>query len=109
MEDNYILNLAQRAKRAAEILANSSGNQRTEALQAMARDLRSQTEQIIEANGQDLEAGRKAGLSEAMLDRLLLNKERIGKMADRIEHELEDWAAGVPFADDRTVVLLRRR
>ncbi len=85
MEDNYILNLAQRAKRAAGIFANSSGNQRTEALQAMARDLRSQTEQIVEANGQDLEAGRKAGLSEAMLDRLLLNKERIGKMADSIE------------------------
>ncbi len=85
MEDDYILDLAQRAKRAAGILASSSGKQRTEALQTMARNLRSQAEQIIEANRQDLAAARKAGLSEAMLDRLGLDEGRIEKMAESIE------------------------
>ena len=60
VEDDYILDLAQRAKQAAGILASSSGKQRREALQGMARNLRSQAEQIIEANRQDLEGGRKA-------------------------------------------------
>jgi len=85
VEDDYILDLAQRAKRAAGILASSSGEQRREALRGMARDLRSQAEQIVEANGQDLAAARKAGLSEAMLDRLGLDEGRIGKMAESIE------------------------
>jgi len=84
-ETNYMRDLAQRAKQAAGVLASSSGKQRREALQGMARNLRSQAEQIIEANRQDLEGGRKAGLSEAMLDRLGLDEGRIGKMAESIE------------------------
>ena len=85
VKDSYILDLARRAKQASGILASSSGKQRREALEGMARNLRSQAEQIIEANRQDLEEGKKAGLSEAMLDRLGLDEERIGKMADSIE------------------------
>ena len=84
-DKDYILCLAQRAKRAAGILASSSGQQRTQALHIAARDLRSHVEQIVEANSQDLEAGRQAGLAEAMLDRLLLDEGRIGKMADSID------------------------
>lgn len=82
---NYILELAQRAKRAAGVLATSSGEQRSKALQAIARNLRSQTGQLIKANKEDLSAGQKAGLSEAMLERLLLDKDRIEKMAQSVE------------------------
>ncbi len=74
VEDNYILDLARRAKQAAGVLASSSGKQRREALEGMARNLRSQAEQIVEANRPDLEAGKKAGLNEAMLDRLELDE-----------------------------------
>ena len=82
---NYIADLAQRAKRAAGVLATSSGQQRSDALQATARNLRDQSEQIIEANRRDLAAGQKAGLSEALVDRLLLDEDRIAKMADSAE------------------------
>ena len=82
---NYIADLAQRAKRAARVLATSSGQQRSDTLKAMARNLRDQAEQIIQANRRDLAAAQKAGLSEAMLDRLLLDEDRIGKMADSAE------------------------
>ncbi len=38
-------------------------------------------DEILEANARDLEAGRDAGLSDALLDRLALNDDRIAEMA----------------------------
>ena len=49
-------------------------------LEAMADSLDAHRAQIKEANARDMAAGREAGLSDAMLDRLLLTDKRIDSM-----------------------------
>jgi glutamate-5-semialdehyde dehydrogenase len=69
---------------AARELAILSSAQKNEALLAMADQLLAQSEAILAANALDLEAGRKNGLSEAMLDRLKLDAKRLASMAEGI-------------------------
>ena len=73
---------ARGAKRAAEILANLSTEMKDAALEAIATELENSMEEILAENRKDLEAGEKAGLSKALLDRLLLNEARIRSMAE---------------------------
>jgi len=51
------------------------------ALEAIASALAEHTAEILEANARDLEAGRDAGLSDALLDRLALDHDRVAAMA----------------------------
>ena len=55
---------------------------KNQALEAIAGELENSAAQIIRENNKDLEAGRAAGLSSALLDRLELNEKRIQDMAD---------------------------
>src|SRR6056297_3104995 len=71
-----------RANEAARRLARCSESQKNEALTAMADALESQEDRIREANAIDLDAGRKSGLSEALMDRLMLDARRIASMAN---------------------------
>jgi len=77
--------LGRGARAAAGELANSKGEQRDLALHAAAEALRSNEKKILEANRLDLAAAEKAGMSSAMLDRLLLDHERIEAMARGLE------------------------
>ena len=72
------------ARAAASKLATLSSAKKNEALLAMADQLLAQSEAILAANALDLEAGRKNGLSEAMLDRLKLDAKRLAFMAEGI-------------------------
>lgn len=72
------------ARTAARELAILSSAKKNEALLAMAEQLLAQSEAILAANALDLEAGRKNGLTEAMLDRLKLDAKRLTSMADGI-------------------------
>jgi glutamate-5-semialdehyde dehydrogenase len=72
------------AREAARLLATTSSAKKNEALLAMAEQLLAQSEAILAANAHDLEAGRKNGLSEAMLDRLKLDAKRLTSMAEGI-------------------------
>ena len=72
------------ARQAARLLATTSSAKKNEALLAMAEQLLAQSEAILAANALDLEAGRKNGLSEAMLDRLKLDAKRLTSMAEGI-------------------------
>ncbi|MFZ0436094.1 MAG: glutamate-5-semialdehyde dehydrogenase [Chthoniobacterales bacterium] len=72
------------AREAARLLATTSSAKKNEALLAMAEQLLAQSEAIHAANALDLEAGRKNGLSEAMLDRLKLDAKRLTSMAEGI-------------------------
>lgn len=87
-----IIAQARGAKRAAEVLANLSTEMKNQALEAIATELENSMEEILEENRKDLEAGEKAGLSRALLDRLLLNEDRIRSMADGLREiiQLED-------------------
>jgi glutamate-5-semialdehyde dehydrogenase len=70
------------AKRASRTLATLGSDVKNAALEAIAGALVAHTSEILEANGRDLEAGREAGLSAALLDRLALDPERIAAIAE---------------------------
>ena len=72
----------EKAKKASYILAGISTEVKNQALLSMARALEERMELILDANEQDMDAGRAKGLSGALLDRLLLTPERIKEMAD---------------------------
>ncbi|HIS70032.1 MAG TPA: glutamate-5-semialdehyde dehydrogenase [Candidatus Gallacutalibacter stercoravium] len=69
-----------RAKEAARALA-VAGARKDKALLAAAQALEDACGEILAANEQDLQAGRDAGMRDAMLDRLALTQERVGAMA----------------------------
>jgi len=73
--------LCRAAKAAARSLAATDSGARDGALLAMALALEARTEEILEANARDLEAGRGSGLSAALMDRLALDEGRIAAMA----------------------------
>lgn len=75
---------AQAARKAAVVLANTSTQQRNEALLAMAAALISGQEAILAANARDIEAACAKGTPEPLIDRLLLTPERIAGIADAI-------------------------
>ena len=75
--------MGEKAKEAARFLA-CAGARKDKALRAMADALVAHTEQILEANREDLEAARANGMRETMLDRLALTESRIASMAEGV-------------------------
>ena len=69
------------AKEAEKTLMVASSEKKNQALKKIAEGLIENTDKIIEANKVDLENGEKNGMAKSMLDRLKLDKERIGGMA----------------------------
>jgi glutamate-5-semialdehyde dehydrogenase len=74
--------LGKRAKAAARELAFATAERKHAALIAAAEAVWANRAQIIEANKKDLEFGREKGLSPAMMDRLMLDEDRIQGMVD---------------------------
>ena len=77
--------LGESARASAVALATTSGEQRNAALAAAAAALRERSSEIIAANKQDMAAASERSLTRAMLDRLMLNSERVEAMAEGIE------------------------
>jgi glutamate-5-semialdehyde dehydrogenase len=77
--------LGKAARLASAELAMCGNEQRNTALSSAAMALRSSAKNIIEANRTDMDTARKAGLSAALLDRLMLDEERIEAVALGIE------------------------
>ncbi len=73
------------ARRAMAELGRASAEVKNRALMAQAEAIRASAPAILAANAQDMEEARAAGLSSAMLDRLLVTGERIEAMARGIE------------------------
>lgn len=69
------------AKQAAFQLATASTAQKNRALSLIADELEANSAAILAANAIDIAQGREAGLSEALLDRLLLNDARLKAIA----------------------------
>jgi glutamate-5-semialdehyde dehydrogenase len=76
-----IQEIAERAKSAARSLAVTPTAQKNQALQNMAESLFVSSVEILDANLQDLEEARNAGLPPAMLDRLMLDPARLQGIA----------------------------
>jgi glutamate-5-semialdehyde dehydrogenase len=81
-----VLDACRRARTAAAALAPLPRAAKDAALEAMADALERETDAILAANAEDVEAGRTGGTSEALLDRLALTPERIRAMADGLRH-----------------------
>ncbi len=73
--------MGQAAKQAAFQLATASTAQKNKALSIIADELESNAKTILAANEKDIELGREAGLTDALLDRLLLNQSRLEGIA----------------------------
>jgi glutamate-5-semialdehyde dehydrogenase len=76
--------LAQNARAAAEVLAVTGADAKNKALRAVADALRAQEAEILAENAKDVAAGRAAGLTESLLDRLTLTPARIEGMASGV-------------------------
>ncbi|MGI6498653.1 MAG: glutamate-5-semialdehyde dehydrogenase [Oscillospiraceae bacterium] len=69
--------MAQSAKIAEQTLAIAGTEEKNRALRAIASCLAERCDEILAANGQDLAAAKAGGMSESLLDRLTLTKERV--------------------------------
>ena len=79
------LQLASTARESSKALATASSGQKNAVLATLAKKLRSNSASIIKANKKDLEAGKKAKLSNAMLDRLKIDNKRLESMIHGVE------------------------
>jgi glutamate-5-semialdehyde dehydrogenase len=69
------------ARTAARALAALDTDTKNAALEAIADALIARTDEILEANARDMEAGRSGGLDTSLLDRLMLDPARIAGIA----------------------------
>jgi acyl-CoA reductase-like NAD-dependent aldehyde dehydrogenase len=76
-----LVRLCAQAKEASRVLANTPLEQRNRALLFMAEALEKNKVDILFRNEIDVEAGRRAGLNPALLDRLSLTARRVMDMA----------------------------
>ncbi|WP_136482216.1 glutamate-5-semialdehyde dehydrogenase [Vibrio sp. H11] len=74
------------AKQAAFQLATASTAQKNQALASIADELEAKADAILAANAKDIELGRAAGLTDALLDRLLLNEARLSAIAGDVRN-----------------------
>lgn len=96
-----LIESAAAAKAASTVVAQLTAEQKNAALLAMADALESGMADILEANRADMERERANGMSESMLDRLMLNENRVRDMAvglrqvaelpDPIGEVMADW------------------
>lgn len=76
-----ITQMGKRARAAGRQLATYTTAQKNAALQAIATRLLADSATILEANARDMEAGRAAGISPSLLDRMLLTEARLQAIA----------------------------
>jgi len=80
-----LLTKGQAAKKAARTLATLDTATKNKALNTIAETIMEQEPIILEANDKDIDAGRANGLSEALLDRLLLTAPRLESIANDVK------------------------
>ncbi|MCG5536404.1 glutamate-5-semialdehyde dehydrogenase [Ectothiorhodospira mobilis] len=74
--------MGERARAASRILARADTGAKDRALRTMAERIEQRGEALLAENRRDLEAGERAGLDQALLDRLAFTPERLAAMAE---------------------------
>lgn len=82
---NYTLELGIKAKNAEPSIAGASTKLKNDALAAISKALKDNSSLIISENAKDLQNAKENGMSEAMQDRLKLDKKRIEGMAKGVD------------------------
>ena len=92
-----MMRLGAAARAAARELARVDSGSKVRALRGAAAAMRSRAPAILEANARDMEAGRRKGLTAAMLDRLALDEQRVEATARGVESiaDFDDPVGGV--------------
>lgn len=80
-----LIETGKRAKNASYVLAAMSNEEKNNGLAAVSEALVKNTDEILLANEKDVTAAKERGTSEAMIDRLLLTKDRIKAMAEGLD------------------------
>ncbi len=80
----YITEICKKAKAASFTLAQLSGEAKNVGLCHMANALEANAQKILAANQMDVEAAKVKGMKAALLDRLALDKKKIGNMAKEL-------------------------
>ena len=108
---DQMLAMGDRAVAVSRELARLDAGRKNAILRGMAAGRRERRALVLEANAADMEAGRAAGLSAALLDRLLLDDARIEAMARGIEEiaALADPVGGLISETTRPNGLLIRK
>ena len=84
MMDKVLLEQLNLAKLASRYMMKVTTQQKNQALKNISQALKDHVNEIIEENQKDILAAKDNGMSDAMIDRLLLNKERIESIADDV-------------------------
>jgi glutamate-5-semialdehyde dehydrogenase len=82
--ENYINQISKNAKTASRSIASANTAIKDAALTHIAEDITSSLSMLKVENGKDILAAQKAGLSEAVIDRLRLTDSRIKGMAEGV-------------------------
>ncbi|NMB14762.1 MAG: glutamate-5-semialdehyde dehydrogenase [Gallicola sp.] len=84
--------IGEKAKEASYELQGKTTLEKNKILQEISNQLSEFSKEIIEANQIDMENGRKNGLTEGLLDRLLITEDRIKSMQESVKvvYDLED-------------------
>ena len=86
---SQLITIGENAKKASQILSMSSENIKNKALTNMADTILEQCDKILEANNLDAENAKKKGISEAFLDRLLLDSKRVESISEGLRSIVE--------------------
>ncbi|MEH7456181.1 glutamate-5-semialdehyde dehydrogenase [Bacillus sp. JJ1127] len=86
---NEVLAKGQKAKKIAGELVAKSTNEKNKALEAVAEQLIEETSYILEENKRDIEQGKAKGMPASLLDRLMLNEQRIIDMTEGIRQLID--------------------
>ena len=89
--------IAQNARKASRMLGSATTKQKNFALERIAQELESNRKTLSEENEKDLQGAKENNLSDAMIDRLRLNHERIDAMAQGLRQliDLPDPVGGL--------------
>jgi glutamate-5-semialdehyde dehydrogenase len=82
---DIVTKIASRAKAAAPGIAAADTETKNRVLEGIANALVSNSQVIIDENKKDIKRCSVEGISESLLDRLMLDEERIGKIAESID------------------------
>ena len=77
----YMTEMGKKAKVASTELSTAGASKRNEIIRNIIDELLLSKEDIFKANALDIKAGREIGLSSALIDRLILDENRISSMA----------------------------
>ena len=83
--ETIVETLAIDGRHAAKVLATASSETKADALRHAAKALRDHSADICAANDRDMAAGKERGLTDALLDRLMLDADRVAAIASAVE------------------------